>query len=767
MDEVNGRIEAVLYASEDSGYAVLRVATEDGGEVSVVGCIPLASPGEAITAQGSWEEDPVYGPQFRAEYTQRMLPGDTDSIYAFLCSGAVRGIGPVLAGAIVDRFGDRTLAVMEKEPHRLQEIRGISQKMALEMSAKLRNLTTMRELIDYIGSFGLPPEYASRLYGLFGMKALDRLQENPYLLCSESVGASFMQADQVAMELGYSEENSERLMAAALYELRYNCARGHCFIPFEKLSDAASRLTGMDTESVDAALEELIARGDVEQERIGNLRACYLHAYRAAETDSAARLAALQRNVRKIEEAADFTAIIAQMEGEQQISYTDLQKKTLDLVLRNGAVILTGGPGTGKTTSLRAVLALFRRLGLSTLLAAPTGRAAQRLAELTGQSAQTLHRLLEVKSGSGLYPEFGRCAERPLHCDAVIVDECSMLDIFLLQALLNALPDGCRLLLVGDADQLPPVGPGKPFADLIRSETLPTVRLKEIFRQKENSAIVRYAHAIHDGRWPDFTANREDFFTLTRSDPESAAETIRDLFSRRLPEKMKFRAEDIQVLSPTRKGPCGTDALNRILQESLNPPGKEKKERVYGTRVFREGDRVMQIRNNYNIEWKSEDGSESGVGIFNGDIGRIESLHPESESLTLNFDGRRAEYTYSMLRELEHAWALTVHKSQGSEYPAVLLAMNRCAPALLTREVLYTAVSRARKLLVMVGDPQVAMAMVENGRQARRYSGLRARMAAAWGPDVADTPAPAGTPPEDPGGKEDGETLLASPAGDG
>lgn len=316
MDEVNGRIEAVLYSSEDTGYAVLRVATDDGGEVSVIGCIPLASPGETITAQGAWEEDPVYGPQFRAAYTQRMLPGDPDSIYAFLCSGAMRGIGPVLAGAIVDRFGEKTLAVMEKEPHRLMEIRGISQKMALEMSAKLRNLTTMRELIDYTGSFGLPPEYAIRVYGMYGMQAMDRLQENPYLLCSEKVGASFMQADEMAMELGFSEENSERLMAAALYELRYNCARGHCFIPFEKLSDAASRLTGMDTESVDEALEALIARGDVEEDRIGTLRACYLHAFHAAEMDSVARLTALQETVQKIHTAADTESLIAEMEAE-------------------------------------------------------------------------------------------------------------------------------------------------------------------------------------------------------------------------------------------------------------------------------------------------------------------------------------------------------------------------------------------------------------------------------------------------------------------
>ena len=725
--ELSGTVENIIYKNEENGYTVLRLKNDSGELVTVVGCFPYAAAGESMIISGSWMNHSVHGRQFKAEFAQRLLPTSANAIYQFLAGGSVKGIGPATASLIVNRFGDASLDVMLNSWEELTKIKGISSAKAQQISKSFRRQAGVRMLMEFVCSFGLRPILAMRMYKYYGDEALEALRANPYILCGSMIGGTFAEADAMALELGIEEHSKNRLSAAILFELSHNTGNGHCFIPREKLAAVTGELIGVEPEDVDECLEELIEGGQLCYEEVAGCRACYLPELYEAERDAAEQFARMSK--RRFNDRVDVQKLLSRLESSQGIRYAPMQRSTLELALKNQIVVITGGPGTGKTTSIRAILAMFEQLGLKTLLTAPTGRAAKRMTELTGQEASTVHRLLGAKFDEDSdHVVFTKDESDRLDCDAVILDECSMVDICLMDELLKALPPDARLVMVGDADQLPPVGPGNVFSALIRSQVIPTVRLTEIFRQNEGSKIIRNAHMINRGEHPDLAENSGDFFRLKRLQAGTSVETITQLCSQRLPGKMGIPPEDIQVLSPTRKGELGTANLNRALQAVLNPPGKEKKEKLFGDAVFREGDRVMQIKNNYDILWKNASGTESGTGIYNGDIGVIDAIDPEAETITVNFDGRIAGFGFDSLIELEHAWAITVHKAQGSEYRAVILALSPGSQMLLTRGVLYTAVTRAKELMIMVGDDQTAYQMIDNYRRSKRYTALRVRL---------------------------------------
>ena len=725
--ELAGSVDSVIYKNEENGYTVLRLVDTNGELVTVVGCFPYAAAGESMIISGVWTTHSVHGRQFKAEYAQRMLPSSAPAIYDYLAGGAVRGIGPATALLLVNRFGDKTLEVLENSPDKIAQIKGISLQKAAQLSETFRRQSGMRRLMEFICSFGLRPVLAIRLYRYYGDSAMAIVRENPYLLAAPHIGGTFAEADDMALELGVELKSENRIAAAVIFELEYNAGGGHCFIPREKLADVTAQLIGVEPEYIDDVIEDMLSDGRIIFEQIAGCNACYLPKLYEAERFTAERIAAMAKET--YASRMDFSSLISALEKKQGITYAPLQRQTLQYALENQIVVITGGPGTGKTTTIRAILALFEKLGLKTLLAAPTGRAAKRMTELTGCEAATIHRLLGAKFAEDEESVvFGKNAGDLLECEAVILDECSMVDISLMSALLEAMPADARLVLVGDADQLPSVGPGDVFSAIIRSEAVPVIRLTDIFRQNRNSRIVRNAHMINRGEHPDLSENAGDFFRLRRLQAASTVDTITELCATRLPQKMNIPSEEIQVLSPTRKGELGTVNLNKHLQEALNPAAKEKKEKLFGSAVFREGDRVMQIRNNYDIMWRTADNSAAGSGIYNGDIGVIRSIDPETETLTVDFDGKIAVYTFDLLLELEHAWAMTVHKSQGSEFRAVILALCSTSQMLMSRDILYTAVTRAKELLILVGDDQIAFTMIDNVRQSRRYNALRLRI---------------------------------------
>jgi len=726
LKELNGTISSVIYRNDENGYAVLRMEQDNGEITTVVGCFPYAAPGEMLTVEGSWMSHAQHGKQFKAEHSIRLLPTSEESIYEYLAGGTVKGIGTATAALIVDRFGEDSLNILELHPEKLAEIKGISLTKAKEMSKSFKRQAGLRRLMEFLCAYKIQPIFALRAYRFYGDSALEIVQENPYILSVSHIGASFADADNLALELGLEGDSPNRISAAVTFELRHNSGNGHCFIPRDKLASATAQLIGVQIEAVYERIDALSESGELVCEELAGLTACYLTELHTAETYTAERIKTMSRNT--YTNNCNISRLIAGIEKENGICYAPMQKKTLELALNNQVLVLTGGPGTGKTTIVKAIIRMFDELELDTCLAAPTGRAAKRMTELTGREASTIHRLLGAKmSEDGERLIFTKDADDPLACDALILDECSMVDISLMYALLSAMKPECRLVLVGDADQLPSVGPGNVFSDIIRSETVPTVRLTEIFRQNGESKIVRNAHMINRGEHPSFEENSGDFFRLKRLQGGSSVDTIVELCAKRLPEKMKIPSNQIQVLSPTRKGETGTVNLNKRLQAALNPPSENKKEKLFGETVFRVGDRVMQIKNNYDIMWKTSSGL-SGAGIFNGDIGEVKEIDAVNETVTVDFDDRLVLLGFEMLNELEHAWAMTVHKSQGSEYRAVILSLNAGTQMLLTRGVLYTAVTRAKELLIMVGDDALAHQMIDNNRQSRRYSALRIRL---------------------------------------
>ena len=721
-----GTVQSVIFQNEENGYTVLRLVTEEGELITVVGCIPCAAPGEHLGVSGTWETHPQHGTQLRAEEVERRLPEDAEELISYLGSGICKGLGPATARRLVERFGAETADVISSQPEKLSLIKGITARRAMEISESFRRHMGLRRLMAFLAQYGLPPVLAIRLRQIYGDGALDAIRRDPYLLSADAGGLPFSAADEIAMSMGFSARSPERLRSALLFELSHNEGNGHVFLPRGKLLAATAQLLG-DEDGVEEALDTLIDEGKVSSETVANVEACYLLRLHEAEDYACRKLTNLLSATADVSSRAGKT--VDEIEAAQGITYAPLQRKAVELAAEHGVLILTGGPGTGKTTTVRGIVSLFERMGLAIVLAAPTGRAAQRLGELTGREAQTVHRLLGMSWNEATHEvTFTKGEKEPLEADAVIVDEMSMVDLPLFAALLRSLRPGTRLVMVGDADQLPSVGAGNVFSDLIRSGKVETVFLREVFRQAERSAIIRNAHAVNAGEPPRLQNDQGDFYFLCRRDAQRAVSTVVELCQSRLPEKMGIPVGDIQVLTPTRKGPAGTENLNRLLQEALNPPKPGQPEVRWGDRVYRPGDRVMQTRNDYDILWEKEDGTV-GSGVFNGDVGRIQAIDPAGEWLAILYEDRKALYSLEMLSEIDLAYAQTVHKAQGSEYPCVVLCAMPSAPGLMVRGVLYTALTRARELLILVGDDAAVREMAANDRRARRYSGLRWRLA--------------------------------------
>jgi len=727
LEILQGAISAVVFQNYDNGYAVLRLNIDDGQTVTVVGTIPLPAVGERLMVTGKWNNHSSYGRQFEAEFLERLMPQTAMEIITYLSSRVIKGIGPKIATRIVEKFGDQTLLIMEREPERLAEVSGISDTKAQQIGEEFRLQVGMRHLMEFFALHHLPAELAVKTYKLYGETAIDLLYDDPYLLMDENLEAPFGAVDRFAIDLGIAGDDPRRVDAGVLFELRYNLSAGHSFLPEDKLITATCQLLNIDTVTAANSIDRLLEAERLVRDHLAGIHILYLPALYRAETYCTQRLLA--------HAASRFPApaflpkklrLAAQSSG---LEYSSQQTLALQEAATSGLLLITGGPGTGKTTILNGILSLYDQMGLRCLLCAPTGRAAKRLSEVTGTDASTIHRLL----GAGIDPHtgklfFARDESDPLKADAIIVDEMSMVDVQLLGSLLQAVPQRARLILVGDPDQLPPVGPGFPFSDMLRSNVLPSVRLTEIFRQAQESLIVMNAHRVNRGEMPELKNVKNDFFFLPGRSEEGVAQTIVGLCTTRLPQNMGIPADQIQVLCPTKKGPAGTFALNKLLQASLNPPTPTKQERAFGEVVFREGDRVMQIKNNYDLLWKKADGSMVGAGVFNGDVGIIQSIDPQLELLTVAFDDREASYDFTQLNELELAYAMTVHKSQGSEYRAVILSAWNASTYLLSRSILYTAITRARELLIIAGREETIHTMIQNAKPGRRYTGLKLRL---------------------------------------
>lgn len=731
---IEATAEAIIFQNQENGYTVLR-CSGGGDHFTAVGIMPAIAPGELLTLSGSWTTHPSFGEQFKAERVQTRLPTGTEAIYRYLASGVIKGIGEKLAKKLVDRFGAETFEVLEYQPETLASVKGITPKKARAIQAEFLQKSGMRSLLEFLAQHALPVELGSKLWKTYGPGALEVLHCNPYVLLQSNLNIDFATADRLAAGVGIRADDSQRLEAGIFYTLTHNLDNGHVFLPRDKLLLTAGRMLSTDPQVsigpdlLEEALEALTLREKVVQQEVLGLWAVYRSDLYRAESYIAHRLREMADS--ELLPPKRLTQLVDQVEQKAGIQYAAQQRHAVELAVQRQVILLTGGPGTGKTTTLKGILACFEAMGLKCALAAPTGRAAKRLGELCGAEAYTIHRLLEAGyEAESDQLAFTRREDNPLDAEALIVDEMSMVDLPLMEALLRAVSGHCRLVLVGDADQLPSVGPGQLFDHLIRSQVIPTVQLTEIFRQAQQSQIIMGAHQINQGILPSLSnrGKEQDFFFLRRTQGEQAVQTIVELCQTRLPQNMGIPSDQIQVLSPTRRYVTGTANLNKALQEALNPPADGKGEVKYGSVVFRTGDRVMQVKNNYDILWREADGLKGGMGIFNGDIGTVRSADPRERIVTVSYDGRIVEYTSDLLPELELAYAMTVHKSQGSEYRAVILAAVSGAPMLLTRGILYTAVTRARSLFIAVGDEQVLEKMVQNNRQARRYSGLRARL---------------------------------------
>ncbi len=727
MEVLQGVIAGVVYENYENGYAVLRLQCQDGQTVSVVGTIPLPIVGEQLMVTGKWGSHPSYGKQFEAEFLERLMPQTKAGIIGYLSSRVIKGIGPKIAARIVSYFGESTLQIMEQSPERLAEVPGISIAKAKAIGEEFCTQVGIRHLMEFFTMHHLPAELAVKTYKLYGPSTLDLLYDDPYLLTDEELDAPFGAVDHFAIEMGVSSEDHRRVEAGILFELRYNLLAGHSFLPLDKLVPATAQLLNIAEDVVVEGSARLVEFGRLVCDLLADTEIAYLPGMFEAEVYSTQCL--INHAMTQYPTTDNLEKTVERIAKSSGVCYSQQQKQAIIEAAKTGLLLITGGPGTGKTTIVNGILALYDVLGIQCVLAAPTGRAAKRMTEVTGKEASTIHRLLEA----GIDPHtgkmfFARDESNPLKAEAVIIDEMSMVDVGLLHSLLQAVPPTARLVLVGDPDQLPPVGPGFPFKDMLRSKVLPSICLTEIFRQAQESLIVVNAHRINQGIMPELRDVKNDFFFLPCRTEEAVGQTIAGLCATRLPQKMGIPADQIQVLSPTKKGTAGTVSLNKLLQSCLNPPAPNKKERLYGDICFREGDRVMQIKNNYDILWKKTDGGSVGTGVFNGDVGIIQAIDPHSETMTVVFDDREVEYEFSQLGELELAFAMTVHKSQGSEYRAVILSAWNGSQYLLNRSLLYTAVTRARELLIIVGREETVTVMTQNAKVGRRYTGLKLRL---------------------------------------
>ena len=723
--ELTGTVKAIIYRSEDTGFTVLELTDETGEDMTAIGEMPLAGVGERVELTGQWTEHKTYGHQFRAETCKTLAPATLTALKNYLASGLIKGVGESTAQAIVQTFGMETLDVLEKEPARLAEVPGIGQIRAQTIGASYGAQLGLRDIMLGLQKYGVTIGQAMKLYKIYGELCLAKIEENPYRLIDDVEGIGFKTADAIARNGGVEPDAPYRLRAGLKYTLQWARQEGHTYLPREKLVEVAAGLLQADIAPVERTLTELLLEGQLIQEQLPGEDGIFLPGMFRTEQDCALRLLRLQGQSALDNPFFRPKAQIARLEQQLDITLAPAQRQAVELALKAGALVITGGPGTGKTTILRFVITLLEEMGTEYALCAPTGRAAKRMGEATGRDASTIHRLLEYSYGEG---GFGRNAENTLLADVVIVDEMSMVDVPLMAALLRALAPGTRLIMVGDSDQLPSVGPGNVLRDMVDSGQIPVVRLTEIFRQSGRSAIVTNAHRINEGQMP-ILEGLEDFGFEPMEEQETV---IRRLIALNSGKAAKLGAQeplqDIQVLAPMKKGPLGVYNLNKRLQEALNPPAHKKKERKYGDVVFREGDKVMQIKNDYRLAWTRSlphQPPEMGEGVYNGDLGTIMSIDLYDQTLEVLFDdGRSVVYSFSMLEELELAYCISIHKSQGSEFPIVLLPLLGGPPMLLNRNLLYTAVTRARHMVCILGRQSCIQQMVRNNQVKRRYSGL-------------------------------------------
>lgn len=725
-ETVAGTVTQVIFKNDDNGYTVAQIRTADDAELTIVGCMPFLGCGERISATGAYQNHPQHGTQFAVETYLREMPADTAGILEYLSSRTVKGIGPKTARAIVNRFGRETFDVLAEMPERLAEIRGITESRAREIQQSFLRLGAMRRLLEFLLQYELPARFAAPLVQLYGEEAAAQVRRDPYLLCGERFGLDFAQADRMALDLGLGEENPMRLDAALLYVLRFNLQAGHAFVPEDKLLALAAQIAGTDEDALYPRLEALIEKGRLVPQTIANVDAVYLEEVFRQERFAAEEIARLWRM--KLAAPPNLDKSLRRQEQNSGLNYSEGQREAIALPFSSGLTLVTGGPGTGKTTALLTMISLFEEYGLNAQLAAPTGRAAKRMSELCGREAKTIHRLLEAGYDQNGDLSFRRDHSQPLDADVIVIDESSMLELSLAASLLDALRPHTRLVLVGDADQLPPVGAGSFFADLLACRMLPRVRLTEVFRQALDSDIIVAAHAIDQGQVPRLAGNDKDFYFTNGRSTDAVIATVVSLLTQRIPGHFGIAPDNIQVICPSRRTPCGTESLNRVLQEALNPPGLGKGEIPFGGITFRVGDRVMQTRNNYDLLWKRAGTLEPGTGVYNGDVGVVTLIDRAAGLMTVRFDDRDADYELEQLSELEHAFAMTVHKSQGSEYDAVILPLWNVPERLRSRNLLYTAVTRAKKLLVIVGREELVGEMIAANTAHKRYGALRQRI---------------------------------------
>lgn len=719
--ELEGIVNEVMFLNEANGYIVLELDV-NGDPVTVVGELGNIEEGEELFVSGEYVTHRKFGMQFRASFCQRKMPATESAILKYLSSGVIKGIGPTLARRIVDEFGDKALEIMENEPEKLVGIKGITKAKMEDISIEFKRIFGIRSLMIFLSQYAVAPSIAVSAWRKWGQYAVEIIKENPYVLCGTGIELDFDKAESMAEKLGYPMNSDGRISAGINHILINNTYAGNTCLPYDRLKKTAVSLMEIEDELFDKCLDSQCEENNlVKYEKNGRLY-IYLADYFTAEQYITGRLEVMNSSLK--DTGHDYTKLIDIEEQAKDITYAGQQRKAIALALSQGFMIMTGGPGTGKTTALKAIISLYEQRGMKVMIAAPTGKAAKRISDLTGYDAKTIHRMLEVVFDNSGKPKFKHNDSNPISCDVMIVDEMSMVDTLLFEALLRALKLSCRLIMVGDSDQLPSVGAGCVLKDMIDCGRLPVVQLTEIFRQAQQSCIVTNAHKIVNGIYPDLSRSDNDFFFMQRLDFESASQTVVELTSKRLPAAYGFSpADDIQVLCPSRKGALGVTEMNKVLQEAVNPSGKGKPEARGIIYTFRTDDKVMQVKNNYDIEW-SKDG-ERGAGIFNGDIGIILKVAKAESKLYIDFDGRIAEYSYDMLDQLELAYAISVHKSQGSEFNAVIIPLLGGFEKLYYRNLLYTAVTRAKRLLIIVGSSKVVTAMVDNNRRTLRYSCLR------------------------------------------
>ncbi len=727
--KMSGSVEHIIYSNEENGYTVADFGTDDDDLITITGIMPYIAEGDSLILYGEWKHNQKYGRQFSVSEYEKYMPANASAILRYLSSGAIKGIGKKTAVKIVEEFGDETLEVLENHPDWLSDIPGISLKKAKQICEDFKAKAGIRSAMMFFRDF-FGAATTVKIYKRWGSACIDIAKQNPYRLCDEIDGIGFERADSMAQKLGLDQNSESRLISGIAHVLKHNAVQnGHVCLPRDILAQASAKLLGADIESINMAIDDMIAMRRLKYSLWDEVIYIYDSYSYECETYIAEKLELLDKVCPKVSlEDANF--FIEKEERLNGITYAVMQKKAITNALDSGVMLLTGGPGTGKTTIVKALIDIFSSMDMKVALAAPTGRAAKKLSEATSHEAKTLHRLLEFEYSSedGDRPGFRRNENDLLDENVIIIDESSMIDNILMCSLLKAVKPGARVILIGDSDQLPSIGSGNVLRDLLDCERFSTVRLNEIFRQAQESLIVTNAHRINNGELPIMTVKDNDFFFLPRNTDDEIAFTVTDLCKNRLPKTYKEAAENgVQVITPSRKGVAGTENLNVMLQTSLNPPSKEKREYKHRERIFREGDRVMQIKNNYEIEWYRDDDSE-GMGIFNGDIGVIERIDIAANIMHIKFDDRHVSYEFTSLEELEHAYAITVHKSQGCEYPFVVIPLYSAPPMLLTKNLFYTAVTRAKKMVVLVGKSEIAQRMVSNSHIGQRYTGLKQRL---------------------------------------